>query len=699
MAKKRAAKRKQARSKKKNESASDSTAANEHRSGTESSEAAKIQPIEGASPNSEPLIDESAGVDAAPKKPEHNVTADSGQDVVEHTTEGKSRFDDLDEPTAENEYAICLDRFLKADKTHQVGLRRVNILEDYYQELDDQDKRGAAYACRLSRFRLVRKLKYESAGLLDLLGQLNALGERRFQLKASRVPGLESEMSRKSATAATKKALTRRLSLLNAELAQLAQQAEQNGFAIVKLRRPLFNMRTEREELSQLKQELDERKIKSMPRLDFEKMLEERLARLAGGVGRGEPGEGERAAGSSDVETADQVTRIGNAMSELLTAGFGEGRLPDEVAAAQRELFVEQAKEKAKLLRHDLEIDNRRQRVLHKEALADLYRREEEIRRKQQKWFFQHLSDVFRLDNRYVSFLKVASLAILGVCLAIAAVTESAARQKHLALLDERIRVVKSEIIDVGLSDPVTTTSENESFAGDLANAEEKLFYLQEVWGDLKIARETTVALMLIGVHESDDTLGGIRELWKPIRKPSRTNLSLGRGLFSYVLFPLGLDLAYLSNDKLLGIILVCCGTLGALIIAIRRRLAAVDQRYDGIGRYLLMGFVAGFIALLAIKGGKQVFVNQIDSGSQFFNPWSAAFLGIITGLFTDRAYSLLLLFVDRLEERVRLVFGDAPKTRSSRENDTRIPAPIESAITSTPTKADPPVDAQAQQE
>ena len=88
----------------------------------------------------------------------------------------------------------------------------------------------------------------------------------------------------------------------------------------------------------------------------------------------------------------------------------------------------------------------------------------------------------------------------------------------------------------------------------------------------------------------------------------------------------------YMASDQLLSLVVIMSGTIGAVIAAIRakRVLSPTDIGF---------GVAAGFITLLAIRGGKNVLVVSNEDVSFYINPYSSAFFGLLAGLFTDRAY------------------------------------------------------------
>ncbi len=63
------------------------------------------------------------------------------------------------------------------------------------------------------------------------------------------------------------------------------------------------------------------------------------------------------------------------------------------------------------------------------------------------------------------------------------------------------------------------------------------------------------------------------------------------------------------------------------------------------------LGAAAGFVVFLALKGGKFLFVVEFADGNTPINPFASAFAGILTGLFTERAYQFLSRLIQRAED------------------------------------------------
>ncbi|EEX16684.1 hypothetical protein CSE45_3800 [Citreicella sp. SE45] len=107
------------------------------------------------------------------------------------------------------------------------------------------------------------------------------------------------------------------------------------------------------------------------------------------------------------------------------------------------------------------------------------------------------------------------------------------------------------------------------------------------------------------------------------------------------------LGLSQLPSDLILALLLASSAALGSLYAVLR----APNERYI---KAFFTGIIAGFIAYLAIKGGRAVlFVETTVVSPLGFNPFSMAFVGVIVGLFTEKAYSVLSDLADEAGERL----------------------------------------------
>ena len=110
---------------------------------------------------------------------------------------------------------------------------------------------------------------------------------------------------------------------------------------------------------------------------------------------------------------------------------------------------------------------------------------------------------------------------------------------------------------------------------------------------------------------------------------------------------------AYLPSDTLLGMLLISCGILGAIMSILRQnRQVGVSQSLMqvGVSQSLIRGASVGFVVFLGVKGGITVFV--ISNGTDVpFNPYSTAFAGVLAGMFSEKLYSFLSKLVDNALE------------------------------------------------
>lgn len=103
------------------------------------------------------------------------------------------------------------------------------------------------------------------------------------------------------------------------------------------------------------------------------------------------------------------------------------------------------------------------------------------------------------------------------------------------------------------------------------------------------------------------------------------------------------------SSDQLLAFAVMACAAIGAMIAALRG---------NGLMtlRALALGIATGFVVYLAIKGGKHVFLLQMQTEIVAFNPYGSAFAGLLAGMFTEKAYQIINSFVDEVANRLHAV-------------------------------------------
>jgi len=192
----------------------------------------------------------------------------------------------------------------------------------------------------------------------------------------------------------------------------------------------------------------------------------------------------------------------------------------------------------------------------------------------------------------------------------------------------------------------------------------------------LSTLAEQLSALQLTGSLGTDSTVAGIqREIAKVMRidpgepgpAPSEEDPGGHSGkigeIYKYIrafVFP---EFSRMRSDSLLVLTVVTCGAIGASIAGMRAdiyqsqkkdadRSWQKEQQNLALPR-IVLGASAGFVAFLALKGGKFLFIIEFSEQEIPINPFSSAFAGIIVGLFTERMYRFVSDLLDRARDSV----------------------------------------------
>lgn len=116
------------------------------------------------------------------------------------------------------------------------------------------------------------------------------------------------------------------------------------------------------------------------------------------------------------------------------------------------------------------------------------------------------------------------------------------------------------------------------------------------------------------------------------------------------ILFIIGL-LSSMASETLLANIAICCGGIGSVIAGVRR-----DAAFTAF-RDLVLGMSSGFVVYVVLRGGKSLFL--ISHSDVSLNPYGIALCGLLTGLFSERAYGLLSKLVSMIERNLDKAFAD----------------------------------------
>ena len=119
------------------------------------------------------------------------------------------------------------------------------------------------------------------------------------------------------------------------------------------------------------------------------------------------------------------------------------------------------------------------------------------------------------------------------------------------------------------------------------------------------------------------------------------------------------LPLLLYSSDQLLAIVVLGCGSIGAMISSLRANESLSLRAF-------ILGLASGFVTYLIIKGGNHIFLLRAQGEIVAYNPYGSAFAGLLAGLFTEKAHQLLSFLVDDLTIRVRAASANSPNSSGS---------------------------------
>lgn len=133
------------------------------------------------------------------------------------------------------------------------------------------------------------------------------------------------------------------------------------------------------------------------------------------------------------------------------------------------------------------------------------------------------------------------------------------------------------------------------------------------------------------------------------------------------------------SNNMLIAFITIACCGIGASFSSIRAKSATPLSS-------TFMGFIAGFVVFLVLKGGKTIFIVNSSEVTHLVNPYNSALAALIVGMFTERAYLILERVVGELARRIEEVaHGGTGPNKGKRPS----PTPGTSPTKSTPDALD----------
>jgi hypothetical protein len=279
---------------------------------------------------------------------------------------------------------------------------------------------------------------------------------------------------------------------------------------------------------------------------------------------------------------------------------------------------------------------------------------------------FSDIKELFSL--RFLTLSFAWSFMFVAVVIAILAISEIQKRQQFIQIVGSRIDEVQQELISQSTL-PSVPKEVRQNPAADQTESATRLPSETDLTDQLrKLHRIKTDVHLLVatGATASKQKLEGIRDRLLKLdplleESPAGTQLLRERAGWFYWIEDLVLAisdsvavlLALLerwSSDLLLSLVVILAGSIGAVVAAMR---AGVLFTFRELG----LGLAAGLITFLVIRSGRSIFIMQTNGATFVLNPYTSAFFGMAAGIFTDRAYRLLMAVISKLISKIREAF------------------------------------------
>lgn len=231
-----------------------------------------------------------------------------------------------------------------------------------------------------------------------------------------------------------------------------------------------------------------------------------------------------------------------------------------------------------------------------------------------------------RLPPNVIWFTQLVILVLFAWAAIISIVEVNARNSFSSALAQKRDRIVsKMSFTSQDIPATATGTAVNKISPAEalatIESTEEKLLHLS-LYGTSKdsLLLESLLSTDVVSA-DTDQTSSGLRNF-------------------------IGGRIAYFSSNLITAILIVCCGAIGAVVAGFR------DER-PATFRHLCLGVSSGFIVFLSIRGGQEVFLFQVSKEFMPVNPFSSGLFGLLSGLFSERFYSLIRKVTDSVSNRL----------------------------------------------
>ncbi len=286
---------------------------------------------------------------------------------------------------------------------------------------------------------------------------------------------------------------------------------------------------------------------------------------------------------------------------------------------------------------------------------------------------------------------RIMNLILIFVAFtAVFSIAEIAARESILSMLSGQIANLKSEFVEQNRYSNATVTGRTPNqiaqksspkplpsklAAASISNSDEildrsdatikerstllfKINQLEQLKRDLQ-------TMITLGSDNEQLSLRFIQKKFMSITTPETYTepfykRDLSKNQFSIFFSESIEDFLRLSSDHLLAISIMACGIIGAMINELR------SEKKLMTFRALSLGLTSGFVVYLAIKGGKHVFILQTQGDLVAFNPYGSAFVGLLSGLFTERLHQAMTMIANDFFERLQAASNGKKETKSA---------------------------------
>jgi hypothetical protein len=252
---------------------------------------------------------------------------------------------------------------------------------------------------------------------------------------------------------------------------------------------------------------------------------------------------------------------------------------------------------------------------------------------------------ITRLYDMYYELFELVAVVVLAI-LSVITVSEMSSRESFSNNVSNKIASLNVDLANIAVS----LTSNLDAKINDAVYTERKDATIKiEQFEELN---DKVSTLITVGV---DDQSGVLKELIKSYQRAtarfdetsSKSESELAQNILENLSSSYYIGFIYeMRSDHLLALSIISCSALGAMIFGLRS-----GTRMNV--RTLTSGLATGFIVYLALKGGQHLFLLTSPDVRIPSNPYSSAFLGLLAGLFSDKAYKVLSSLVDDLASRV----------------------------------------------